>query len=118
MTRLYLRKIDFLFYLLIATLIFSLIPKSIGLEVLGSFGNKFAIYPLIMGMILTAYIWRVSKKRKKLYASNQNNEFQSFFTLMKWYLTSLFLVLMFSVISGVVFYPYYEQLLFRSGTSY
>lgn len=102
----YERAFDVLFLLLIGTLIFAPIPKPISFEVLGVTGKEFAIYPLGIGMILMLYVWTRFGKRDILIC-----ESQAFFLNAKWYLGILSLILALSVISGVLSYPYYEQLL-------
>ncbi|WP_303002025.1 hypothetical protein [uncultured Dialister sp.] len=110
----YERAFDALFLLLIGTLIFAPIPKPISLEVLGVTGKEFAIYPLGIGMILILYVWTRSGKRDILINNSINLESQVFFLKAKWYLEILSLILALSVISGVLSYPYYEQLLSNS----
>lgn len=110
----YERAFDALFLLLIGTLIFAPIPKPISLEVLGVTGKEFAIYPLGIGMILILYVWTRSGKRDILINNCINLESQVFFLKAKWYLEILSLILALSVISGVLSYPYYEQLLSNS----
>lgn len=110
----YERAFDALFLLLIGTLIFAPIPKPISLEVLGVTGKEFAIYPLGIGMILMLYVWTRSGKRDILINNSINLESQAFFLKAKWYLEILSLILALSVISGVLSYPYYEQLLSNS----
>lgn len=110
----YERAFDALFLLLIGTLIFAPIPKPISLEVLGVTGKEFAIYPLGIGMILILYVWTRSGKRDILINNGINLESQVFFLKAKWYLEILSLILALSVISGVLSYPYYEQLLSNS----
>ena len=107
----YERAFDVLFLLLIGTLIFAPIPKPISFEVLGVTGKEFAIYPLGIGMILMLYVWNRSGKRDILINNSINLESQAFFLNAKWYLGILSLTLALSVISGVLSYPYYEQLL-------
>lgn len=107
----YERAFDVLFLLLIGTLIFAPIPKPISFEVLGVTGKEFAIYPLGIGMILLLYVWTRSGKRDILINNSINLESQAFFLNAKWYLGILSLILALSVISGVLSYPYYEQLL-------
>lgn len=107
----YERAFDVLFLLLIGTLIFAPIPKPISFEVLGVTGKEFAIYPLGIGMILMLYVWTRSGKRDILINNSINLESQAFFLNAKWYLGILSLILALSVISGVLSYPYYEQLL-------
>lgn len=111
MLNIYERAFDVLFLLLIGTLIFAPIPKPISFEVLGVTGKEFAIYPLGIGMILMLYVWTRSGKRDILINNSINLESQSFFLNAKWYLGILSLILALSVISGVLSYPYYEQLL-------
>ena len=110
----YERAFDALFLLLIGTLIFAPIPKPISLEVLGVTGKEFAIYPLGIGMILMLYVWTRSGKRDILINNSINLESQVFFLKAKWYLGIFSLILALSVISGVLSYPYYEQLLSNS----
>ena len=110
----YERAFDALFLLLIGTLIFAPIPKPISLEVLGVTGKEFAIYPLGIGMILILYVWTRSGKKDILINNSINLESQVFFLKAKWYLEILSLILALSVISGVLSYPYYEQLLSNS----
>ena len=110
----YIHAIDFLFFILVATLIFVLIPKPISLELLGKTGKEFAIYPLCISMIVTTYAWRILKKEKGLFNSldwNMADEVHTFSSRGKWYIGLLFIILSISVISGVVSYPYYEQIL-------
>lgn len=109
----YIKETDFLFFLLIVTLIFALIPKPVSLEILGTMGKEFAIYPLIIGMLLTAYVWIKSKKRKQ-FDSSMDDAFQMFSKKIKWYIVGLWLVLTISVVLGAIYYPYYEQLLSNS----
>lgn len=114
MTR-YRREIDLLFFILIVTLIFAPIPKLISLEILGTTGKEFAIYPLSIGIMLTIYVWIISKRKKDSFIWTQDDEVQSFFAKMKWYLSIFLLVLTISVIAGVIFYPYYGQILLNNG---
>lgn len=114
MTR-YRREIDLLFFILIVTLIFAPIPKLISLEILGTTGKEFAIYPLSIGIMLTTYVWIISKRKTDSFTWTQDDEAQSFFAKIKWYLSIFLLVLTISVIAGVIFYPYYGQILLNNG---
>lgn len=66
-------RIDLLFFALIVTLIFSHIPKPISLEILGTTGKEFAVYPLMLCMLLTAYIWFISKD-KNIFCSSKESD--------------------------------------------
>lgn len=114
MTTKYIRGIDFLFFIIILTLIFSNLPKPISLDVLGTTGKEFAIYPLCISTILTVYIWRISKKEGRLLDWGIDDTFNQDFTKVKWYISALLLFLILSVLLGVWSYPYYDQLLDNS----
>lgn len=108
----YIRKIDFLFFVLIGTLIFTLIPKPISINILGTMGEKFAIYPLGAGMVLTVYAWILSRKKRerKQICWKVEDSYRNLLIRMKWFLGSLYVVLTISIILGALSYPYYEQL--------
>lgn len=77
MVKWYLRFVDWLFLLLISSLIFTLIPHPISLEILGTTGKEFAVYPLMLGMLLTAYIWFISKG-KNIFGWSKGSDCQTF----------------------------------------
>lgn len=105
----YEQEFDILFFILISTLIFTHIPKSISFDFLGPAGREFAIYPLGIGTIMTVYSWFISKKRG-LAREKINDKFSSlFFTTVKWYLGILLFISLCSAIFGVLFYPYFNQ---------
>lgn len=112
MVKWYLRFVDWLFLLLISSLIFTLIPHPISLEILGTTGKEFAVYPLMLGMLLTAYIWFISKG-KNIFGWSKGSDCQTFFTRAKWYFWILFAVLAFSAILGALNYPYTDQFLYN-----
>lgn len=109
----YEREIDALFLVLIITLIFVTIPKPISLDILGVTGKEFAIYPLAIGMILMLYAWITLRKKKQVNYSIHLDS-QEFILKSNWYFRILFIVLALSVISGVLSYSYYGQLLSNS----
>ena len=112
MEKRYRQGIDILFFLLIFTLIFTYIPKPISLDFFGSTGRELAIYPLGIGMIMTTAYGCFISKNKSLYTEIINDEFLiSFIRKIKCYFGILLLVLSCSVILGVIYYPYFGQLL-------
>lgn len=112
MEKRYRQGIDILFFLLIFTLIFTYIPKPISLDFFGSTGRELAIYPLGIGMIMTTAYGCFISKNKSLYTEIINDEFLiSFIRGIKCYFGILLLVLSCSVILGVIYYPYFGQLL-------
>jgi hypothetical protein len=99
--------IDFLFFLLVFTLIFSLIPKSISLDLIGGvMGSKLGIYPLIAGLFITLF---------SCIKNNHSKVDSDIFSLpVKRYLIALLLIQLISLILGVWRYPYIDLAISQS----
>ena len=91
------RMKDFLFLVLIITLIFNKIPTFIQVNFIGgSVGSKLAFYPLLIGFVYSAYYYCKSKIVPPY--------FKQFLQFISFYIG----VLLISLLVGLITYPYYD----------
>ncbi len=100
----YYRTIDILFVMLISTLIFTVIPKTISFEPFGGvMGSKLSIYPLLLGILITI----------KTVGENKENDsnFDNFNKIVLKFAVCLFCVNFISLFWGIINYPYINSIL-------
>ena len=95
------RKIcNIIFFFMCFSLIFNNIPNSFQLNFLGGpVGNKLVVYPLIIGVIYTAYCYYV------------HNFVLPDFRWFKRYILIFITIMMLSTMHGLFIYPYYDLVL-------
>lgn len=92
------KYVNILFFLMVFSLPFTVLPTAIQIPQLGSIGKKLIIFPLLVGFIYTA--WMQYKNRDVFYK----------FSIFKRYTFIYMLSIIISCIVGLVIYPYYSEL--------
>lgn len=92
------KYVNILFFFMVFSLPFTVLPTAIQIPQLGSIGKKLIIFPLLVGFIYTA--WMQYKNRDVFYK----------FSIFKRYTFIYMLSIIISCIVGLVIYPYYSEL--------